>query len=202
MLEPNQEFPLAEEQEPAFEPPKESTVAGIYDWISAAIFALVLVTLVFSFCFRIVEVDGSSMNPTLYDAERLITSRFAYTPQRGDIVIINRYNSGENNEPLVKRVIAVAGDRLRIDEAGGGVYVNGEKLEESYIQGITYPLYFGSEEQVVPQGCVFVMGDNRQNSKDSRYMSEVGYVKTSDIIGKAVFRFLPLSRFGGLYDEG
>ena len=196
MLEPNQELASAEEEREAVLPRKESGLSGLYDWVSAAIFALVLVTLVFSFCFRIVEVDGSSMNPTLWDAERLITSRIAYTPQRGDIVIINRYTK----EPLVKRIVAVGGDRLRIDEDGGGVYVNGEKLDEPYTQGVTYPLYFGTEEQVVPEGCVFVMGDNRQNSTDSRYMEEVGFVKESDLIGKAVFRFLPLSRFGGLYD--
>ena len=196
MMEPNQELASAEEEREAVLPRKESGLSGLYDWVSAAIFALVLVTLVFSFCFRIVEVDGSSMNPTLWDAERLITSRIAYTPQRGDIVIINRYTK----EPLVKRIVAVGGDRLRIDEDGGGVYVNGEKLDEPYTQGVTYPLHFGTEEQVVPEGCVFVMGDNRQNSTDSRYMEEVGFVKESDLIGKAVFRFLPLSRFGGLYD--
>ncbi|HIW73498.1 MAG TPA: signal peptidase I [Firmicutes bacterium] len=195
-MEPNQELASAEEEREAVLPRKESGLSGLYDWVSAAIFALVLVTLVFSFCFRIVEVDGSSMNPTLWDAERLITSRIAYTPQRGDIVIINRYTK----EPLVKRIVAVGGDRLRIDEDGGGVYVNGEKLDEPYTQGVTYPLHFGTEEQVVPEGCVFVMGDNRQNSTDSRYMEEVGFVKESDLIGKAVFRFLPLSRFGGLYD--
>ena len=196
MLEPNQELASAEEEREAVLPRKESGLSGLYDWVSAAIFALVLVTLVFSFCFRIVEVDGSSMNPTLWDAERLITSRIAYTPQRGDIVIINRYTK----EPLVKRIVAVGGDRLRIDEDGGGVYVNGEKLDGPYTQGVTYPLYSGTEQQVVPEGCVFVMGDNRQNSTDSRYMEEVGFVKESDLIGKAVFRFLPLSRFGGLYD--
>ncbi len=195
MLQTNQEIDQSEEVQEGFDPPKETAVSGLYDWVSAAIFALVLVTLVFSFFFRIVEVDGDSMNPTLWNTERLITSRLAYSPQRGDIVIINRYTK----EPLVKRIIAVGGDRLRIDEEGGGVYVNGEKLEEDYIQGITYPLYFGTEEQTVPEGCVFVMGDNRQNSTDSRYMDVVGFVKESDLIGKAVFRFLPLSRFGGLY---
>lgn len=184
------------ENAPAAEPLRESTVSGLYDWISAAIFSLMLVTLVFSFCFRIVEVDGDSMNPTLWNTERLITSRLAYAPQRGDIVIINRYTK----EPLVKRIIAVGGDRLRIDE-DGGVYVNGEKLNEPYIEGITYPLGFGTEEQVVPEGCVFVMGDNRQNSTDSRYMDQVGFVKESDLIGKAVFRILPLNRFGSLYEE-
>lgn len=182
------------ENAPAAEPLRESTVSGLYDWISAAIFALVLVTLVFSFCFRIVEVDGDSMNPTLWNTERLITSRLAYTPQRGDIVIINRYTK----EPLVKRIIAVGGDRLRIDE-DGGVYVNGEKLNEPYIAGITYPLGFGTEERVIPEGCVFVMGDNREHSKDSRSTAEVGFVKQSDIMGQAVLRIFPLTQAQVLY---
>ncbi len=174
----------------------EGVIAGLYDWISAAVFALVLVTLVFSFWFRIVEVDGDSMNPTLYDAERLITHRLGYTPEKGDIVIVNMHTK----EPLVKRIIAVGGDMLRIDDETNTVYINGKALDESYIQGQTYSLGFGTEERVIPDGYVFVMGDNRENSTDSRFMNQVGFVKQSDLIGKAVYRFFPLNKAGGLYD--
>ena len=169
-------------------------LAGLYDWISAAVFALVLVTLVFSFWFRIVEVDGNSMNPTLLDTERLITNRLCYTPERGDIVIVNL----RTREPLVKRVIALGGDTLRIDDETNTVYINGEALDEPYIQGRTISLGFGTEERVIPDGYVFVMGDNREDSTDSRFMNQVGYVKQSDLIGEAVYRFFPLSRAGGL----
>lgn len=173
----------------------KSTVAGLYEWIGAAIFSLAFVVLVFTFLFRIVGVVGNSMNPTLSWGDRLIITRLGYTPQQGDIVIVNRYTE----EPLVKRVVAVGGQTLRIDDETGTVYVNGKALDEPYIQGHTYSLGFGAEEQTVPEGCVFVMGDNREHSKDSRYMDEVGFVSESDVIGKAVFRFLPLNKAKSLY---
>ena len=173
----------------------KSTVAGLYEWIGAAIFSLAFVVLVFTFLFRIVGVVGNSMNPTLSWWDRLIITRLGYTPQQGDIVIVNRYTE----EPLVKRVVAVGGQTLRIDDETGTVYVNGKALDEPYIQGHTYSLGFGAEEQTVPEGCVFVMGDNREHSKDSRYMDEVGFVSESDVIGKAVFRFLPLNKAKSLY---
>ena len=173
----------------------KSTVAGLYEWIGAAIFSLAFVVLVFTFLCRIVGVVGNSMNPTLSWGDRLIITRLGYTPQQGDIVIVNRYTE----EPLVKRVVAVGGQTLRIDDETGTVYVNGKALDEPYIQGHTYSLGFGAEEQTVPEGCVFVMGDNREHSKDSRYMDEVGFVSESDVIGKAVFRFLPLNKAKSLY---
>ncbi|HJD23904.1 MAG TPA: signal peptidase I [Firmicutes bacterium] len=166
-----------------------SAVAGLYEWVGAAIFSLTLVALVFAFLFRIVGVVGSSMVPTLHEGDRLIVTRLFYQPKQGDIVIINMHDE----EPLVKRIIAVGGDRLRMD-GEGGVYVNGEKLNEPYTQGITYPLGFGTEEQVVPEDCVFVMGDNREHSKDSRSTADVGFVKQSDIMGQAVLRIFPLTQ--------
>lgn len=174
---------------------RENGVESVYEWVGAAIFSLTFVVLVFTFLFRIVGVVGSSMNPTLYNGERLIIQRLGYTHvQRGDIVIVNRYVE----EPLVKRVIAVGGDRLQIDDETGEVRINGEVIDEPYIQGITHSLGFGPLEQTVPEGCVFVMGDNRQRSKDSRYMDEVGFVDEEDLIGKAIFRFLPINKMGSV----
>ena len=184
---------LAEEKKPG-DREARSTVAGLYEWVGAAIFSLTLVALVFAFLFRIVGVVGSSMVPTLHEGDRLIVTRLFYQPKQGDIVIINMHDE----EPLVKRIIAVGGDRLRIDE-DGGVYVNGEKLNEPYIEGITYPLGFGTEERVIPEDCVFVMGDNREHSKDSRSTAEVGFVKQSDIMGQAVLRIFPLTQAQVLY---
>ncbi|MDD2363044.1 MAG: signal peptidase I [Oscillospiraceae bacterium] len=175
--------------------PNTKLVKSIYEWVEAAVFSLLCVTLIFTFLMRIVGVDGSSMNNTLYDSERLIISRAFYKPKRGDIIIINRYTE----EPLVKRIIAVGGDRLEIDDETHQILLNGSVLYENYTLGVTWREGFPTGEQVVPQDSVFVMGDNRENSKDSRAMDEVGYVDVEDIMGKAVFRFFPLSRAGGLY---
>ena len=169
-------------------------VQNLYEWVEAAVFSLTCVVLVFTFLFRIVGVDGDSMNPTLIDKDRLIITRTLYTPKTGDIVIINRYTL----EPLVKRVIAVVGDTLTIDPDTHKVIVNGVTLNEPYIQGFTYPLQFSPTTQTIPKGYVFVMGDNRENSRDSRF-PDIGFVKLSSIMGKAIFRFLPLSQAGGLY---
>lgn len=163
----------------------ENQAESLYEWIEAAVFSLAFVALVFAFLFRIVGVDGESMQDTLQNQDRLIITDLNYTPQRGDIVIINRYTE----EPLIKRVIAVGGDTLQIDGETHQVIVNGAVQDEPYIKGLTEPL--GFETQQVPKGEVFVMGDNRENSLDSRYF---GFFKQSDIMGKAVFRFLPLGR--------
>lgn len=176
--------------EEAGEENREPRYTGLYEWVEAAVFSLVVVVLVFTFLFRVVGVDGPSMTPTLLNQERLILTDLFYTPERGDIVVINRYTK----EPLIKRIIAVGGDTISIDGATGEVSVNGEVLDEPYIQGTTYPLEFQSP-QTVPEGYVFVMGDNRENSTDSR---RLGYINEKDIMGKAVFRIWPLNKFGGI----
>ncbi|HIW73497.1 MAG TPA: signal peptidase I [Firmicutes bacterium] len=174
--------------QPGENPAVRSAVSGVYDWMGAVIFSLIAVTLAFAFLFRVVGVKGDSMNSTLSDGERLIVTRLFYRPERGDIVIVGR----PDGQPLVKRVIAAGGDRLRIGE--DGVFVNGKRLDEPYARGTTASGGFGTQEQAVPEGCAFVMGDNREHSKDSRNMAEIGFVRESDLVGRAVFRFFPLSR--------
>lgn len=171
-------------------------VFDIYDWMGTAIFSLIFIVAIFTFVCRIVGVDGSSMNDTLQDHDRLVlTSSYNYTPARGDIVVINRYTQ----EPLIKRVIAVEGDKLEIT-ATGRVLLNDQELEEPYIKGgqnsETIPKTF-TKAQVVPKGCVFVMGDNRSNSHDSRD-DDIAFIKTENIVGRAVFRLFPFDKIGKL----
>ena len=175
----------------------ERTVA-VYEWVEAAIFALVCVVLVFTFLFRIVGVDGESMQTTLMDHDRLILTRLNYTPERGDIVDINRYTQ----EPLVKRVIAKGNDTLDIDAQTGEVLLNGKVLDEPYLDDFqrTDPMEFQGPI-TIPEGYVFVMGDNRLNSHDSR-KRDISCVSEKDLMGKAVFRLWPFSHIGGLYNYG
>lgn len=172
-------------------------VSSLYEWVEAAVFSLLCVALIFTFVARIVGVEGNSMIPTLHNGERLIITRMPYTPKKGDIVIVNRYT----DVPLVKRIVAVGGDTLEINDDTHQVLVNGQPVEETYTAGQTWRLGFPSGVQTVPEDCVFVMGDNRENSEDSRDMVMVGYVHESAIMGKAVFRFYPFSRWGGLYSH-
>ena len=167
-------------------------VAGLYEWMEAAVLSLVVIVLLFTFVFRIVGVKGDSMMDTLYNGDRLLMSDILYQPKRGDIVIVARYIE----EPLIKRVIAVAGDTLDIEAETGRIILNGVALEESYVH---YPnlRYDFKEEILIPDGYVFVMGDHRNNSKDSRDET-VGLVRESDIVGRALFRIWPPSAFGGI----
>lgn len=167
--------------------------AAAYEWVEAAIFALVCVVLVFTFLFRIVGVDGESMQNTLMNHDRLILTRLPLHAGAGDIVVINRYTA----EPLVKRVIAVEGDTIDIDPETLLVSVNGTVIDEPYLDCLT-PLLGFEGPLTVGEGQVFVMGDNRVNSHDSR-SSDIGLVRVKDIMGKAVFRIWPLNSIGGLY---
>lgn len=172
---------------------KNGLTAALYDWIEAAVLAIACIVLVFTFLVRIVGVDGVSMEDTLQDGDRLLLSSLFYTPERGDIVVINRYTA----EPLVKRVIAVEGDTIDIDPETLLVSINGTVIDEPYLDCLTPPGEFNGP-LTVGEGQVFVMGDNRVNSHDSR-SSDIGLVRVKDIMGKAVFRIWPLNSIGGLY---
>ena len=168
--------------------------APVYDWLSAMIVALTVLVLLFTFCFRIVGVDGESMVPTLQDGDRLVLISAVHTYAAGDVVVVDRYTK----EPLIKRVIAVAGDTIDI-RSDYTVMINGQILQEPYIQGNTVPRDF-SGPITVPDGYLFVMGDNRSVSLDSR-SAEVGLVSVKDVVGVARLRIWPLKRFGAVGQE-
>lgn len=169
--------------------------ARLFEWAQIICGALACIALLYTFVFRMVDVDGSSMETTLRDGERLILSSLPYEPAYEDIVVIAR---GETQEPLIKRVIGLPGDTIFIEELTGEVYRNDKLLKEKYIH-VPTATELMTGKITVPEGCVFVMGDNREkgHSLDSR---SIGCVKIENIVGKAVYRLLPFDRQGGLYE--
>lgn len=167
----------------------------VLEWFDALIFALTLVLAILLFVFRTVTVDGISMVPTLQNGEQLVARSLLYTPARGDVVVIDGYIT--YGAPLVKRVVAVGGDTVDINFEAGDVFVNGEKLSEPYISAPTMRASDVAFPLTVPEGALFIMGDNRPYSKDSRN-SEIGFIDRRDVLGKVVLRVLPANRFGAV----
>ncbi|MBQ0097393.1 MAG: signal peptidase I [Oscillospiraceae bacterium] len=183
----NDEDALAEEK-PLLVVNRSPVNNTIYDWISCVIIALVVVLILLTYVFRLIDVDGTSMEPTLINTDKVVVTDLFYTPHDGDIVVIS--HGEEYQKPLVKRVIATAGQTLKIDYEKNEVYVDGNLLQENYIQGETIKGNNENIPEVIPEGKVFVMGDNRPISLDSRY-HEVGLIDVSSIIGKAQFVIIP-----------
>lgn len=181
---------------------KNSISKAIIEQIELVVIVFAVVVLLFSFAGRICQVSGDSMKDTLLHTENVLVSNLFYTPKRGDIIVFHQTgeSSGDYNEPIVKRVIGVAGDTVKIEHMKSGMRVtvtdkNGVStvLEEDYIR-YDRPTYQDSVTYV-EEGTVFVLGDNRSSSADSRSY-RIGLVDTRRILGRVVTRLTPFSRFG------
>jgi signal peptidase I len=184
---------------------KESLISMIFDYLEILVFSVCVVLLLFTLCGRLCRVNGSSMRNTLYNGEMLVTTSLVQ-PEAGDIVVFHQTSDvyTRYNEPLVKRIIATEGQTVRIDYANGKVYVDGVLLEEPYAhllnsagkdigrwtQAPAYSFDFstGIFETSVPEGCYFVMGDNRNASADSRDAG-IGMIDERYVVGTVFYRF-------------
>ncbi len=174
------------------EPEKKLTPAqNLVLYLHDLLWMLAVIMVAFLVFFRIIVVSGPSMKQTLLDGDYLllISNLFYHDPKQGDVVVVSK-RSYDDGKPIVKRVIATEGQIVDMDFENGFVYVDGLPLEEDYVntptnldEGTVFP-------QIVEEGCVFVMGDNRNNSKDSR-SPEIGQVDTRQILGKVALLLFP-----------
>ena len=198
------------DKEISLEEKKPNLRKDLFDWLDVIVSAVIAVIIIFCFLFRVVTIQGESMENTLYSGEKVVITNLFYEAKQGDIVVISRNTHNSANDitgqgPIIKRVIATEGQYVDIDFKKGKVYVgydlaNMVELEELYTKTLTtrkadveFPVY-------VDKGCVFVLGDNRNDSMDSRYstIGNNGLIDTRYILGHAVFRIFPLDRMGGL----
>ncbi len=190
--EPEKKEPVQEKKKVRKEKdPQSGWQATVLMYLHDLVYLLAGLILVFLLLFRVVVVSGTSMNSTLLDGDYLLllSSTFYQNPQYGDIIVASK-ESFDNGAPIVKRVIATEGQVVDIDFYAGIVYVDGVPLDEPYTltgtnaeEGINFPL-------IVEEGCLFVMGDNRNGSKDSRH-PEIGLVDKREVLGKVFFLFMP-----------
>ncbi|OGO77327.1 MAG: signal peptidase I [Clostridiales bacterium GWB2_37_7] len=163
----------------------------ILSWVKMIVSAFVIAIVLRTFVFQMALVNQISMNPTLYEGQMLMISKINYlvgNPQRGDIVVLK---DDVENKLLIKRVIGLPGEEIQVQN--GKVYIDSKELEPDYT---SFPTYASTQEAWnLSQGEYFVLGDNRERSRDSR-SEDVGLISRNNIIGKAVFRIWPLNKLG------
>ena len=165
----------------------------VYFTMKSLVGVLVVLVLVFTFVGRLIVVDGASMEPTLLDREMLVVRSIGYAPKQGDIVVLAK-DGFHNGDAIVKRVIATENQRVEIDYGAAEVRVDGVPLDEPYIKEFMIQQYYQTiTDIVVPEGSIFVMGDNRNNSDDSRDEA-LGTVDARLVLGKAVFILFPFNQ--------
>lgn len=173
----------------------DSLKLDLYFWLQALVMALVSLILIFTLVGRIIGVSGSSMVPTLNDRDMLILQSIGYTPRQGDVVVLTKPFSTVTG-PIVKRVIAVGGQSVSINYNDGTVSVDGTVLDEPYINERMWPPGYPSQSEVtVPEGSIFVMGDNRNASSDSRDL-DLGVIDNRYVLGRARLILFPFQDFG------
>lgn len=184
---------MAKKKKRSAEEIEQAERAESYDWIHSLIAALIVCVVCFLFFIRVIDVNGSSMYPTLQDGNKMLVSGLFYKPRQGDVVIFkaDRYDP---DKALVKRVIATEGQVVNINFDQGVVYVDDQPIEEDYIAELTRIKEDFMGPWTVPEGCVFVMGDNRNKSTDSRD-TRIGNVDVREIIGRAYLVIYPLSEW-------
>lgn len=206
----DESFGLDVESEPVEVNTSKAANIG-FEWGHCIISAIAIVVILLTFVFRLVNIDGTSMLPTLENNDKVIITNFFYEPEVGDIVVIpaGKYH----HEPIIKRIIALGGQEVYINYETHEVYVDGVLLEEDYINSPTdHSLGEKELSLTVPEGKAFILGDNRGASKDSRYfgvvnasgnqnvdLGEAKCIDCDDIIGKAQFVIFPFNHFGYLY---
>lgn len=179
------------------EPEKKTLVKEVFEWIESVAISVVLVVLLFSFIFRIVMVDGKSMLNTLHNKDRVVITNFLYTPKAGDIIVFVPDLETYEGKPFVKRVIATEGQTITVDANLGKVFINGIAIDEPYIRETLVKQGDQKYPLTVPEGHIFAMGDNRNDSFDSRY-TEVGTVDIRSVLGKVIYRVYPFNNVGKL----
>ena len=190
------------------EPPKKEKLnlkRELVEWLGVVASALIIVVVLFGFVFRVAIISGDSMKNTLINGDVVVISNFNYTPKQGDIVVVSRNveNSTESmreeNGPIIKRVIATEFQIVDIDFETGTVYVDNMPLDEPYISTPTLDKYDVEFPLTVPEGCIFVLGDNRDVSLDSRSsrIGDGGMIDTRYVLGRAVYRVFPFDKMGG-----
>ena len=203
---PNEKEPIPQPEtagaspEPEAKEEKEGFAGDLFAWLQALSFALLILMVIFTFFGRIIGVDGSSMLPTLTNGDLLFLQCAGYEPEQGDVVVLHK-SFAATSEPIVKRVIATVGQSVHIDYGTSTVYVDGEALDEPYLGEPMLQPGSDSMQQTdwdIPDGSVFVMGDNRNNSSDSR-VDSLGAVDNDYVLGKALVVLFPFSHFGSIH---